>query len=290
MERIMKKVMFGLLLGILALLAACSSMAAPQAPAVWTLAELDNVLDLAELGALAPVGDGTIMIGGKRLPLQLRDEFRNVAYGRTFNFLSLDDSVINALPIPMRDFFLDASPDELRDALAQIGVSVADIRRLQNLNPNGNITWQAFRTSVYSVAEKAGKLDLFNVSRLNSRENADPAPLAPLATYDITGKTVVNSYPFDCGPSSGSFRIISTSSTTSNVSSYYLAAKTSLTVGGVLRSDPYHKEAFGPISGVSDAYTYRHPCQTPGSSTSASGWHKGKNTSSSTAITKYSSW
>lgn len=282
----MKPTLVVIVIGLL--LAACNA-APPRASAVWTRAELENILDLAELGELSAGVNGDFVIGGKQLPPELAEEFRTVAYGGTFNHLKIDDETMNALPITVRDFFLEASPDELREALAQIGLSAADIRRLQQLGEDGSITWSLFRDTIYAVAERTGKLALFNVSRLNSNKTNHTAPLN-LVTYDITGRTIVNTYALDCNIGSGDFRIASTSSTTSSPASYSLAAKTSLTIGGVLRSDPFFQDSYGPISGISDAYTHRHPCQTPFPSTRAEGWHKGKHTSASLPIIKTSYW
>lgn len=282
----MKSTLVVIVMGLL--LAACNA-APPRASAVWTRTELENVLDLAELGELSANANGDFVLGGKQLPSELAKEFQTVAYGGTFNYLKIDEETMNALPIAVRDFFLEASPDELREALAQIGISVTDIRRLQQLGDNGSISWSLFRDNIYAVAERTGKLALFDVSRLDFNKTNHTVPLN-LVTYDITGRTTVNTYALDCNIGSGDFRIASTSSTTSSPASYYLAAKTSLTVGGVLRSDPFHREGYGPVSGISDAYTHRHPCQTPFPSTRAEGWHKGKHTSASSPIIKTSYW
>ncbi len=295
MRRIVKKAtVLVSLVGFGALLASCGTTSTAdtpgsqhvQAPSSWTQAELDNVLDLSELGKVTLTDDGAIKVGGKLLPSQLKNS-RNLGYGRTLNYLKLNDETLNALPASARDFFLEASPEELQSALAETGVSIKGIKQLWDSKPSGNITWQAFRDNVYKVAEKAGKAHLFDVSRLNS---ADSFNLQPQA-YSITGRTTGDAFVLDCDRGNGSYRIRSVSSTTSTPASYYIAAKTTLVLGGVTRgSSPVNAKSPGPISSVSASFNYDAVCQKIFQKASASGWHKGKQTSSSTGIIKTSSW
>jgi hypothetical protein len=153
METLMKSTLVVIVTRLL--LAACNA-APPRASAVWTRAELENVLDLAELGELSANANGDFIFGGKQLPSELAKEFQTVAYGGTFNYLKIDEETMNTLPLAVRDFFLEASPDELREALAQIGISVADIRRLQQLGEDGSISWSSLEiTSMQSLSEPA---------------------------------------------------------------------------------------------------------------------------------------
>ena len=279
----------GLLLLSSSFLAACGTGIAPrndavQSPGAWSQAELENVLDLSELGKPSITADGVALVGGKSLPAGVG--LSNLSYGGPFNYLKLSNEALNALPTAARDFFLDASPEELREVLNQIGVTIPEIRKQLDASATGSLSWKTFNKLIYSVATRANKTNLFTAALLTKERQT----LTPLATYSITPRTVVNSFIFDCGPSSGGYRINGTSTTTSNLKSYYLAAKNTLTIMGTVRGDTNTTEKFGPISSVVDTVRYSHPCQNPGATTKSSGWHKGKYTSSSAAIIKTSSW
>lgn len=140
---------------------------------------------------------------------------------------------------------------------------------------------------MYNVAAKAGKAELFNVSRLDSARNTDLHPQA----YSITGRTTGDAFVLDCNVGNGSYRIRSVSSTTSTPASYYIAAKTTLVLGGVTRgSSPVVEKSPGPISSVAATFNYTAVCQKVFQKASATGWHKGKQTSASAGIIKTSSW
>ncbi len=155
-----------------------------QASASWTQADLNNVLDLSELGEVTLTDNGAVMVGGKLLPLQLENS-HNLGYGRTLNYLKLSDEALDALPATTRDFFLEASPKELESALTKTGVSLKDVKQLWNLKPNGNITSQAFRDNVYDVAAKIGEAKLSDVFRLDSSHSTELRTQA----YSITERT-----------------------------------------------------------------------------------------------------
>jgi hypothetical protein len=125
---------------------------------------------------------------------------------------------------------------------------------------------------------------LANVS-LPTRET-----LAPLA-YDITGKSTLESFVGTCASTSFNYTIRATSSTTSSPSSYYLAAQTSLTVANVFRGkrpETVPTTPNGPTSSKTASFSYSYPCSRPGDRASVSGWHKGRQTSTSTAVFKTS--
>ncbi len=256
-----------------------------QKPAAWTRADLDNVLDLSELGKVTLANNGKVMVGGKPLPSQFKNS-RNLGYGRTSNYLKLSDETLTTLPAATRDFFLEASPKELKSALAKVGISVADVKQLWSLKASGDISWQAFKNNVYDVVVKAGETKLFNVARLDSNNTNLYAQ-----AYSITGRTTGDAFVLDCNVGNGSYRIRSVSSTTSTPASYYIAAKSTLVLGGVTRgSSPVVAKSPGPISSVAATFNYNAVCQKVFQKASATGWHKGKQASSSTGIIKTSSW
>jgi hypothetical protein len=127
-QRFAKGVLAALVLtAAFALLAACE-----QTPAAsvrpWSVAEIAGVFDLAELGSLTadPIAR-TLVLDGRPLPADVLERFPHMTMGRSKNLLRLAPDVILTMDPLARDFVLQASPDTLRDRLADYGLSVADL-------------------------------------------------------------------------------------------------------------------------------------------------------------------
>ena len=118
---------------------------------------------------------------------------------------------------------------------------------------------------------------------VNGTAPTDSQSLAPQAAYNIDASNT-DVYKVSCENSLETVR--NRAATQSNVSSYYLSVDSSVYKDTSLLKKDY-KEQNGPTSGVVLIVTgtYSAPCfnlQTY----NGKGWHKGKNTSSSTTLTK----
>jgi len=119
---------FALLLAF-ALLAACQETPS-RSQTAWTAAELAGVLDLSELGRdlTADAEAGSLVLEGRPLPADVLERFPHLTMGRSKNLLRLAPDVILAMQPEARDLVLLASGHELRDRLADYGLTVADVQ------------------------------------------------------------------------------------------------------------------------------------------------------------------
>lgn len=256
-------------LSILSLLAACGQNKATSSNA-WTKEEVDNVFDLSELGVLAQASDDALLFGGKHVN---PDYLTGQGYGRSYNLLNLGDDVLNALSYSQREYFVNATPEQLRFDLKTLGYTPGSFRRKVGIE-NEVVTLEDLRDSGLDSSLRSVSVETV---------------LAPLA-YSITGKSDYQSYALQCttlNPRPTDYRIRAISSTTSSPSSYYLRTQTSLTIAGLFVAK-YPKEVStksnGPTSSDTAQLDYRYTCLRPNDRASVSGWHKGKQTSTSAPV------
>jgi hypothetical protein len=259
---------------ILIFLTACGQNKTISSTA-WTEQEVDNVFDLSELGQLAQNEAGKLTVGGKFIG---EDSLSGLAYGRSYNLLRLSDDVLNSMSYSQREYFINATPDQLRSDLKALGYT-----------PGG------FRKKVGIVNETVTLKNLQDSGLYSSLKSISfESVLAPLA-YDITGKSDFQSYALQCttlNPRPTDYRIRAISSTTSTSSSNYLRTQTSLTIAGLFVAkypQNVSTTSNGPTSSDTAQLDYRYTCLRPTAQARVSGWHKGKQTSTSTAIIKTSS-
>lgn len=127
---------------------------------IWTQAEVDAVFDLTELGQPSFDPRGNWLLGGKRLNPSF---VTTQTYGRKVNLLGLEDSVYNRLPPVVADAIFFATPEQIRKAMKEYGLSMADLRQVQK---DGVITLDEFRAVAARIIQKPGNEGLLQALNL----------------------------------------------------------------------------------------------------------------------------
>ncbi len=138
------------LLAAIALAASLASCQSTQAPMYWSTSEVEAVLDLKELGAMAYDAEGHLTIGGKRLTL----ETANLrSYGRSYNLLRLSDDALNSLEPQVADALFNGNAEQIKTAMQTYGLNSSDFATAWS---DGDVNVQEMRGLVTLSSQRTG--------------------------------------------------------------------------------------------------------------------------------------
>jgi hypothetical protein len=93
----------------------------------WTQTELDNLLDMTELGNIEVDAQGNYAASGRPVDVEALRELP-IGLGRDLNLLRLSEDVYARMDYNVVEALMWAKPDEIRSYLTQYGLDIAYIR------------------------------------------------------------------------------------------------------------------------------------------------------------------
>ncbi len=96
----------------------------------WSQSELDNLLDLEELGVITHDSEGHWFGNGRQFDFSYVQSL-DISYGRDFNLLGLDESIYRFMKPEVEHALYLASADQLKTKLKKYHLSVNDIKKFR---------------------------------------------------------------------------------------------------------------------------------------------------------------
>jgi len=121
----MKRLFVCGLVSLVAVLSACNQDSVKDA--AWTTSELQNVLDLSELGSLS-VENEQLVLNGRVLPSELLSSMPHLTMGKDTNLLGFSQEALREMSNEAAYRLKHASPEQLREFMDAYGISMDTVR------------------------------------------------------------------------------------------------------------------------------------------------------------------